>query len=58
MDKATAIPVAQDELATSPRKLPSWVMREGSLGRVIGTPKREEIDPEIYEHLIVEFYSR
>lgn len=57
-DKATDIPAVQEELATSPSRLPSWLMREGSLGRVIGTPKRGEIDPDIYEHLIVEFYSR
>lgn len=57
-EKATDIPVVREEMETSLVRLPSWLMREGSLGRVIGTPKREEIDPDIAEHLIVEFYSR
>jgi small subunit ribosomal protein S4 len=57
-DKATDIPVVREELVMSPVRLPSWLTREGNLGRVIGTPQREEIDQDIYEHLIVEFYSR
>ena len=52
------IPVVQEELAMSPARLPSWLMREGSVGRVIGAPQRSEIDPDIRENLIVEFYSR
>jgi ribosomal protein S4 len=33
-------------------------MREGTVGRVIGTPQCGEIDLDIREQLIVEFYSR
>jgi hypothetical protein len=33
-------------------------MREGSSGRVVGTPQRGEINPDIQEQRIVEFYSR
>lgn len=57
-DKALDIPVVREELGMSPVRLPSWLTREGNLGRAIGTPKREEIDPDIAEQLIVEFYSR
>lgn len=57
-EKAMRIPVVQEELAMSPARLPSWLMREGSVGRVIGAPQRSEIDPDIRENLIVEFYSR
>jgi small subunit ribosomal protein S4 len=56
-DKATQIPVVWEQLAMSPVRLPSWLVREDSLGRVIGTPRREEVDAGIREQLIVEFYS-
>jgi small subunit ribosomal protein S4 len=57
-EKALEIPGVQDALTIPPTRLPSWLMREGSVGRVVGTPQRGEIDPDIQEQLIVEFYSR
>jgi small subunit ribosomal protein S4 len=57
-DKAREIPAVREQLAMPPVRLPSWLIREGGLGRVTGTPRREEIDPGICENLIVEFYSR
>ena len=41
-----------------PVKLPSWLIQEGNVGRVIGAPQRREIDADIREQLIVEFYNR
>lgn len=57
-EKALEIPGVQDTLTEPPARLPSWLVREGTVGRVIGTPQRDEIDPDIREQLIVEFYSR
>jgi small subunit ribosomal protein S4 len=37
-EKAVWIPVVQEELAMSPARLPPWLMREGSVGQVIGPP--------------------
>jgi small subunit ribosomal protein S4 len=57
-EKASEIPVVKEELAAPPARLPSWLTRENGIGRVIGDPQRGEIDPDIREDLIVEFYSR
>jgi len=42
------------------RRLPTWLQVEGDAmqGTVISEPKRDEIDTQIQEELIVEFYSR
>jgi small subunit ribosomal protein S4 len=57
-EKATEIPGVHDALTMLPTRMPSWLMREGTVGRVIGTPQRGEIELDIQEQLIVEFYSR
>lgn len=56
-DKAWEIPDVQQELAQD-RPLPSWLAREDRGGRVVAMPSREELDPDIREDLIVEFYAR
>lgn len=38
--------------------LPEWLERKATVGRVLRTPKREEMEQAIDEQLIVEFYSR
>jgi len=38
--------------------VPPWLEAQESTGRVVREPHREEIDPDINEQLIVEFYSR
>jgi small subunit ribosomal protein S4 len=55
---AMEMPVVQDELGASRAVRPSWLSREGAVGQVIGTPKREDSDANIQEDLIVEFYTR
>jgi small subunit ribosomal protein S4 len=57
-DKAMEIPIVREELATPSTRLPSWLARAGNVGRVVGTPRREEIDPDIRVNLTIEFYSR
>jgi len=38
--------------------LPEWLDRKATIGKVLRTPKREEMEQSIDEQLIVEFYSR
>ncbi len=38
--------------------IPSWLEREGAVGKIKKIPEREEIGGEISEQLIVEYYSR
>jgi len=38
--------------------LPTWLERKVSVGRVIRLPKREDIDTNVNEQLVVEYYSR
>ena len=40
------------------RKLPSWLEKKATIGRVKSMPKREDIEIDINERLIVEYYSR
>jgi small subunit ribosomal protein S4 len=37
-DNARQIPGVQEALATPPVQLPSWLVREGNVGRVLGAP--------------------
>ncbi len=39
-------------------KIPDWLERKGPAGKLTRIPKREEIDADISEQLIVEYYSR
>lgn len=41
------------------KKIPAWLKwnKKAKEGKVLGLPKREDIDPDIEEQLIVEFYS-
>jgi small subunit ribosomal protein S4 len=56
--KALQIPVVQEELKTGRAVIPSWLVREDGIGRVVGLPRRADIEPDIREDLVVEFYSR
>lgn len=38
--------------------LPMWLEKKATVGKIKSMPKREDIDAEINERLIVEFYSR
>jgi small subunit ribosomal protein S4 len=38
--------------------LPEWLERKATIGKVLRSPKREEMEQAIDEQLIVEFYSR
>ena len=54
---ALQIPDVQ-ELAQSTPTVPGWLEKRDGGGVVVREPHREEIDPDIQEQRIVEFYSR
>lgn len=56
--KALNLPLVKRALEEKNPKVPSWLERKGPVGKVNSYPKREEIDSDINEQLIVEFYSR
>ncbi len=55
--KATAIPVIKENLD---KKIiaPSWITKKATVAKIIRLPERKEIDADIDEQLIIEFYSR
>lgn len=55
--KALDMPDVQT-LAQTPVQVPGWLERKDNGGQVIREPERSEIDKDINEQLIVEFYSR
>lgn len=57
-DKALKIPQITKMLEDKSPHLPSWLSRKGPVGKIIKIPSREEIETEINEPLIVEYYSR
>jgi len=56
--KALEMEVIKKSLSDKERKIPSWLQRKAAIGKINRLPEREEIDFEIDEDLIVEFYSR
>ncbi len=57
-DKARNIPVVKKLLSDEKPVIPSWLERKAAVGKVVRLPKREDIDADINEQLIVEYYSR
>ncbi len=56
--KSLEIPIVKEMLAKKNPIIPGWLQREGPVGKMLRVPKREELDLDINEQLIVEFYSR
>jgi small subunit ribosomal protein S4 len=56
-ERARKIPTVQEEMEARAH-LPSWLARDGVVGRVTGAPRREDIEPDNQESLVVEFYAR
>ena len=56
-ERALRIPDVQFEMQARQPSL-SWLSRTDGVGRMTGPPHRAEIDADINESLIVEFYSR
>lgn len=55
---AMKIPSITKALEDKNPHLPSWLKRKGPVGKVVKIPSREEIETDINEQLIVEYYSR
>lgn len=56
-NKALKIPVVE-ALLKDQKAVPVWFERQGNSGKVVRYPERDELDLNINEQLIVEFYSR
>ena len=52
------ISLAIKALVDKSQKVPAWLSRKAGVGQVNRFPEREELETEIDESLIVEFYSR
>lgn len=48
----------KDSLKNKGGKIVPWLSRKAAVGKMMALPQRDEIDAEINEDLIVEFYSR
>jgi small subunit ribosomal protein S4 len=46
------------ELAQTSTPIPGWLEQRNGVGVVVREPNRDDIDPDIQEQRIVEFYSR
>lgn len=57
-DESMKIPMVMEALSQKNIQLPSWLERQGPVGKVKELPTRENIDVNIDEQLIVEFYTR
>jgi small subunit ribosomal protein S4 len=58
LPKALAVDLVKKSLDDKERKIPEWLEKKAGVGKVNRLPKRDEVDLEVDEHLIVEFYSR
>ncbi len=56
--KAMEIPIVKKLLQEKKPVVPSWLDRKGAAGQIVKLPKREDIDADVQEQLIVEYYSR
>ena len=57
-DKASKIPAVASMLAEKNINIPKWLERQGLVGRIKTMPDRADVDIEINENLVVEYYSR
>ncbi len=56
--KTAKIPDVATRLANKDVNVPKWLKRQALAAKLIRLPERDEIDTNIQEQLIVEFYSR
>jgi small subunit ribosomal protein S4 len=56
--KGLVIGQVKTALKEKDKTIPSWLERKAAVGKVLRLPKREEIDANLNEQLIVEYYSR
>jgi small subunit ribosomal protein S4 len=56
-EAATKIPTVIEEMESG-RPVPDWLERDGTTGRVVRLPDREDVELPITENLIVAYYAR
>jgi len=56
--KALNISEVKKALMEKDKVVPKWLKRKAAVGKIVSLPEREEIESDINEQLIVEFYSR
>lgn len=56
--EALAIPAVKKMLEKKDIVLPKWIEKKAAVGKIDRLPKRDEVDCNINEQLIVEYYSR
>jgi len=56
--KGLTIPHVKKMLANKDYRVPSWLKKKAAVGKMERIPTREEIDTEVDEKLIIEYYSR
>jgi small subunit ribosomal protein S4 len=52
------IPAVAELLEEKNKNIPQWLERKAAIGRIKALPQREDIDADINENLIIEYYSR
>lgn len=57
-EKTLKIPVVAKMLEDKNKNIPAWMEKQANSGKVTRFPEREEIDTNVNEQLIVEYYSR
>lgn len=56
--KGLEIDQVKKMLANKEYRVPAWLKRKAAVGKMERLPQREEIDTEVDEKLIIEYYSR
>lgn len=57
-EKASKIPAVVSLLEEKNKNLPKWLEKQAITGRVKSLPGRDDVDIDINENLVVEYYSR
>jgi small subunit ribosomal protein S4 len=56
--KAIKIPAVAETLEAKSKNVPIWLEKKAIVGKIKSLPERDDIDAEINENLIIEYYSR
>jgi small subunit ribosomal protein S4 len=56
--KALKIPAVAGLLEEKNKFIPKWLAKKAAVGKVTALPEREDIESDVNENLIVEYYSR
>lgn len=56
--KGLALSIVKKQFENKEYVLPSWLERKAAVGKVVKLPEKDDIDTNINEQLIVEYYSR